>query len=47
VKFDFVVANPPYIRQLADYNNKDLFGININESKYSKIYLDNGGEVRI
>lgn len=46
-KFDFVVANPPYVRTVAFYDNDDLYGININDRKYTKIYIDWGEEMRI
>lgn len=46
-KFDFVVANPPYVRSVAFHDNNNLYGININDKKYTKIYMDWGDEMRI
>ncbi len=45
VKFDFVVGNPPYVKWDAKYDNANLFGININDPKYSKIDLGDGDSI--
>ncbi len=47
VKFDFVVGNPPYVKWDAKYDNANLFGININDPKYSKIDLGDWNFLRI
>ncbi len=39
VKFDFVVGNPPYVKQVVNYDSKSLFGVNINLPIYAQINI--------
>lgn len=47
MKFDFVIANPPYVKGEIKYDSKDIFWININDPKYAQIHLSNWDKLKI